>query len=111
MTTDKIMEGGSATPQKAFEKMVNKAAWLLSEGRVVKISPYLYYVIGKNSKHLVRYENGRFICTCKGFEEKGVCSHVIAVATLSELKDVNAFLDERVKERVRRELRELYGKK
>lgn len=91
-------------------KMINKAAWLLSEGRVVKISPYLYYVIGRNSKHLVRYENGRFICTCKGFQEKGVCSHVIAVTTLSELKDVDTFLDERIGERVSRELRRLYKK-
>ncbi|AJB42502.1 hypothetical protein TCARB_1458 [Thermofilum adornatum 1505] len=90
--------------------MINKAAWLLSEGRVVKISPYLYYVIGKNSKHLVRYENGKFICTCKGFQEKGVCSHVIAVVTLSELKDADAFLDERIRERISRELRQLYRK-
>ncbi len=88
-------------------KVINKAAWLLSEGRVVKISPYLYYVIGRNSKHLVKYEGGRFVCTCKGFESKGFCSHVLAVATLSELKDSSVILDEAVRQRVLRELRQL----
>jgi hypothetical protein len=101
-------KGESPQAQPVTARMINKAAWLLSEGRVVKISPYLYYVIGKNSKHLVRYEDGKFICTCKGFQEKGVCSHVIAVATLSELKNADSFLDERIRERVSRELRQYY---
>lgn len=105
-----VESGGGGQASSVTTKMINKAAWLLSEGRVVKISPYLYYVIGKNSKHLVRYENGKFICTCKGFQEKGVCSHVIAVVTLSELKDADAFLDERIRERISRELRQLYRK-
>lgn len=88
-------------------KIINKAAWLLSEGRVVRISPYMYYVIGRNSKHLVKYENGRFTCTCKGFESKGFCSHVLAVTTLSELKDASTLLDEAVRQRVLKELKAL----
>jgi len=74
----------------------------------VKISPFMYYVIGRNSKHLVKYENGRFSCTCKGFESKGFCSHVLAVMTLSELKEeVSSFFDEAVRQRVLRELRSM----
>lgn len=96
--------------QQALIKTINKAAWLLSEGRVVKISPYMYYVIGRNSKHLVKYENGRFTCTCKGFEIKGFCSHVLAVMTLSELKDASSVLDEAVRQRVMKELRSMSRK-
>ncbi|MEM1631636.1 MAG: SWIM zinc finger family protein [Thermofilum sp.] len=102
VNTQKSSEG-----QQAMMKIINKAAWLLSEGRVVKISPYMYYVIGRNSKHLVKYEGGRFACTCKGFESKGFCSHVLAVMTLSGLKDASSVLDEAVKQRVMKELKAL----
>ncbi|AKG38070.1 MAG: SWIM zinc finger family protein [Infirmifilum sp.] len=93
-----------------MDSIIARAAWLLAEGRVVKVSPYLYYVMGRVGKHLVRVEGGKLTCTCKGFQEKGICSHVVAVSTLLELKDVDAFLDERVRERVRRELRERFNK-
>ncbi|PLJ77319.1 MAG: hypothetical protein B7L53_07145 [Thermofilum sp. NZ13] len=105
-------EGKSeATMQREIplDRMIARAAWLLAEGRVVKISPYLYYVMGKNGKHLVRVEGGRLTCTCKGFQEKGICSHVIAVSTLSGIKSIDSFLDERIRDRVRRELRETFG--
>jgi hypothetical protein len=97
---------GEGVQPAAMQKMINKAAWLLSEGRVVKISPYMFYVIGRNSKHLVKYENGKFYCTCKGFESKGFCSHVLAVMTLSGLKEeASSFFDEAVRQRVLREIR------
>jgi len=92
-------------PEEQLNRMISKAAWLLEEGRVVKISPYLYYVIGKRNKHMVRYENGRFVCTCKGFKKKGICSHVMAVLALTEIKDADKFLAERVNRRLVRELR------
>lgn len=95
-------------PEEAFNKMISKAAWLLEEGRVVKISPYLYYVIGKRNRHMVRYVNGRFVCTCKGYKSKGICSHVMAVLALTEIKDADSFLAERINLRLRRELREVF---
>lgn len=95
-------------PEEAFNKMISKAAWLLEEGRVVKISPYLYYVIGKRNRHMVRYENGRFVCTCKGFKNKGICSHVMAVLALTEIKDADRFLAERINLRLQKELREVF---
>ncbi len=90
---------------EALSRMISKAAWLLEEGRVVKISPYLYYVIGKRNKHMVRYEDGKFVCTCKGYRMKGICSHVMAVLALTEIKDADKFLAERVNRRLTRELR------
>lgn len=98
-------EGKVDLSEEALNRMISKAAWLLEEGRVVKISPYLYYVIGKRNKHMVRYENGRFVCTCKGFKKKGICSHVMAVLALTEIKDADKFLAERVNRRLMRELR------
>ncbi|RLE58208.1 MAG: hypothetical protein DRJ35_08295 [Thermoprotei archaeon] len=95
-------------PEEAFNKMISKAAWLLEEGRVVKISPYLYYVIGKRNRHMVRYVNGKFVCTCKGFKNKGICSHVMAVLALTEIKDADQFLAERINLRLQKELREIF---
>ena len=92
-------------PEEAINKMINKAAWLLEEGRVVKISRYMYYVIGKKNRHIVRYENDKFVCTCKGYKEKKLCSHVMAVLALTEIKDADNFLAERVSIRLQRELR------
>lgn len=110
MSANNVSTSGTSAQKKEIpmDKIISRAAWLLAEGRVVKISPYLYYVMGRIGKHLVRVEGGKLTCTCKGFQEKGVCSHVVAVSTLLELKDVNSFLDERIRERVTKELKELY---
>ncbi len=94
-------------PRTALEKIINKAAWLLEDGRVVKISDVLYYVMGRKNRHMVRVEGGKLYCTCPGFKEKGICSHVVAVSAVMEMKDGTKFLDERIKIRLQRELREL----
>ncbi|MEZ0346576.1 MAG: SWIM zinc finger family protein [Infirmifilum sp.] len=111
MSSNNALTGKDAVQKKEIpmDKIISRAAWLLAEGRVVRISPYLYYVMGKVGKHLVRVEGGKLVCTCKGFQEKGICSHVVAVSTLLELKDVDLFLDERIRERVRKELREIFN--
>jgi len=85
--------------------MVSKAAWLIEEGRVVKISDVMYYVMGRRNRHIVRVEGGRFMCTCPGFKERGICSHVLAVSTLVKLQDKEGLLDRALRERVERELR------
>lgn len=100
----------SEKKEALLDKIISRAAWLLAEGRVVKVSPYLYYVMGRHGKHLVRVEEGKLTCTCRGFQERGICSHVVAVSTLLSMKDVDTFLDEVIRERVRRELQQIYGK-
>ncbi len=111
MSAGNAVENRETTTRREIplDRMIARAAWLLAEGRVVKISPYLYYVMGRNGKHLVKVEGGKLVCTCKGFQEKGICSHIIAVSTLAGMKDIDSFLNERISERVRRELREIYG--
>lgn len=85
--------------------MISKAAWLLQEGRVVRISDVMYYVKGRKNRHIVRVEGDKLTCTCPGFKERGVCSHVIAVSTLIKLEGRRELLDELLRARIERELR------
>jgi len=89
-------------------RLVAKAAWLMHEGRVVKISDVLYYVIGRKNRHMVKVEGDKLVCTCNGFKERGVCSHVIAVSTIRRLNLESGYLNEALKARAERELRLLY---
>jgi len=91
-----------------YTRMINKAAWLLEDGRVVKISDYMFYVMGRKNRHIVKVENGELICTCPGFKDKGICSHVVAVSTLLKLDKGSSFINERINMRLKRELRNLY---
>lgn len=90
--------------------MISKAAWLIEEGRVVRISEVMYYVMGRKNRHIVRVEGSTFSCTCPGFRERRVCSHVIAVSALIKLKDKRELFDEATRERVEKELK-LFNKK
>ncbi len=91
-----------------YMRIINKAAWLLEDGRVVKISDYMFYVMGRKNRHIVKVENGKLICTCPGYREKGICSHVVAVSTLLKMDKTSSFVDERINMRLKRELKNLH---
>lgn len=91
--------------QDFASRMVAKATWLIYKGRVVKISDYMYYVMGRKNRHIVKVEGDRLACTCDGFKEKGICSHVIAVSTVIKLASSREFLDEALRARIERELK------
>lgn len=93
---------------KALQKIVDKAAWLIETGRVVKISDYMFYVMGRKNRHIVKVERDGLACTCPGYKEKKVCSHVVAVMAVLEMKGGLEYLDEKVRRRVMRELRMLW---
>lgn len=86
-------------------RMIAKAAWLILDGRVVRISDVMYYVIGRQNRHIVTVEGDRLRCTCEGFKERGVCSHVVAVSTVIWMTTKQEYIDERIRARVQRELR------
>lgn len=87
-----------------MNRIIAKAAWLMHEGRIIKISDKMYYVVGRRNRHIVRVDNGKLSCTCDGFRERNVCSHVIAVSTMIKFSGGENF-DEFVKNRVLRELK------
>ena len=93
---------------KALQKIVDKAAWLIDTGRVVKISDYMFYVMGRKNRHIVKIDENGLTCTCPGYREKKICSHVVAVMAVLEMKGGLEYLNERIRRRVTRELRELW---
>jgi len=101
--------GSEEITPDAFQKIVEKAVWLIENGRVVKISDMMFYVMGRRNRHIVKVEGDRLTCTCPGFKSKQLCSHVIAVSTILKMREGIEYLDERVRERVSRELRTLRG--
>ncbi len=101
------MESSHNINEEAFQRIVNKAAWLLAEGRVTKISDVMFYVMGRKNRHIVKVENDQLTCTCPGFKEKNICSHIVAVSVFLGLKDKAKLIDERVRIRVEKELRNL----
>jgi hypothetical protein len=88
-----------------MNRLVSKAAWLIHEGRIVRISDVLYYVVGRKNRHLVRVEGGKLSCTCNGYRERGICSHTIAVSTIMRLTSGREYLGETLRMRVERELK------
>ncbi|RLE96777.1 MAG: hypothetical protein DRJ57_05220 [Thermoprotei archaeon] len=91
--------------REAMNRIISKAAWLILDGRVIRISDIMYYVMGRKNRHIVRVDGGKLVCTCEGFKERGICSHVVAVSTVMWLSSGYEYLDEWVRARVERELK------
>lgn len=96
-------EGGNAN--YAYQRMINKAAWLITTGRVVRISNYMFYVMGRRNRHIVKLGGNKLACTCPGYKERSMCSHVVAVSAILEMHDGLSFLEDRVRARLQRELK------
>ncbi|MCS7104562.1 MAG: hypothetical protein NZ954_03245 [Thermofilaceae archaeon] len=92
-----------------MSRVIAKAAWLIHEGRIVRISETMYYVIGRKNKHIVRVDGSSLTCTCNGYRERRTCSHIVAVSTIIKLSSGSDYLNKVMKARVERELR-LIGK-
>lgn len=67
-----------------LEELLAKASRLIEAGRVERLSPGVYNVIGNHGTYTVvqNYE-GEVNCSCQGFLKKGRCSHATAVMLLS----------------------------
>jgi len=64
-----------------IDSLLWKALRLAKEGRVLKESSDVFHVKGDHGTYLVqRDEQGRYICSCTGFWNRGRCSHSLAAA-------------------------------
>lgn len=72
----------------SFPKVVlRKARILVKKGAVSRISETVYSVESQHPERLriqphymvEKTRNGRWVCSCEGFEKRGICSHAIAV--------------------------------
>ncbi|MCX6649390.1 MAG: SWIM zinc finger family protein [Candidatus Bathyarchaeota archaeon] len=65
-------------------KMLDKAERLLKAGRIERLDGGHYNVIGDHGTYTLVVRNGRVYCSCPGYQEKGVCSHSLAVMKLTQ---------------------------
>ena len=72
----------------SFPKVVlQKARNLVKKGAVSRISETVYAVESQHPERLStqphymveKTTDGKWICSCEGFEKRGICSHAIAV--------------------------------
>jgi len=72
----------------SFPKVVlRKARNLVKEGAVSRISGTVYSVESQHPERLRtqphymvrKTADGEWVCSCEGFEKRGICSHAIAV--------------------------------
>lgn len=86
--------------QRLFEKAIR----LIEEGRVVQISPLMFYVVGDHGKYFVHVNNGIVRCLCPGYKRRGFCSHIIAVLLLVLRDDYRKTLEEGLRRRLEHQL-------
>jgi predicted nucleic acid-binding Zn finger protein len=67
-----------------LHKMLDKADRLLKAGRIERLESGHFNVIGDHGTYTLVVRNGRVYCSCPGFQEKGVCSHSLAVLKLTQ---------------------------
>ena len=65
-------------------KMLDKAERLLKAGRIERLDTGHYNVIGDHGTYTLVVRDGRVYCSCPGYQEKGVCSHSLAVMKLTQ---------------------------
>ena len=67
-----------------IHKMLDKADRLLKSGRIERLDGGHYNVIGDHGTYSLVVRVGRVYCSCPGFQEKGVCSHSLAVMKMTQ---------------------------
>ncbi len=71
-------------PDVPLYRMLDKADRLLKSGRIERLDGGHFNVIGDHGTYTLVVRNGRVYCSCPGFQEKGVCSHSLAVMKLNQ---------------------------
>jgi len=60
-------------------RAAEKAEKLITEGKVTRIGPLKFSVVGYHDTYTISIENDIVKCTCPGYAQRGLCSHSIAV--------------------------------
>ncbi|MEM2281631.1 MAG: SWIM zinc finger family protein [Candidatus Bathyarchaeia archaeon] len=63
-----------------------KVARLILENRLFQLCPSLYVVSGLHARYRVAFKNGRWQCSCPGFQQSGTCTHAEAVSKIDSLR-------------------------
>ena len=57
---------------------IEKAKRYASEPERINFKQFEATVKGENSDHVVRYNEGKWSCTCSYFQNRAICSHTMA---------------------------------
>jgi hypothetical protein len=64
----------------SIEAVIDKALKLIAAGRVERLVPQRFNVVGDHGTYnVVQAPNGSVSCSCPGFRSRGRCSHSEAV--------------------------------
>ncbi|MFW6110874.1 MAG: SWIM zinc finger family protein [Thermoproteota archaeon] len=76
--------------------VLKKAEELFNSGEVTRLSDTVYSVESQHPEalhvpphYMIEKTEGRWKCSCKGFENRGICSHVIAVVMMESQRRSN----------------------
>lgn len=68
----------------SIEAMIDKALKLIAAGRVERLGPQRFNVVGDHGTYnVVQAPNGSVSCSCPGFRSRGRCSHSEAVKIMT----------------------------
>lgn len=65
--------------QSSLIGKVEKAKRYATERNRVSFSAFTASFEGEHDRYSVRYEDGRWRCSCTSFSQAGLCSHVMAM--------------------------------
>jgi len=68
--------------RKKLQAIIDKANRLVHSNRVLQIKSDVYLVQGTTGLRKVLVKGNSVKCDCKGFRERGLCSHSLAVRTI-----------------------------
>ncbi len=92
------------TMSPEYLKVLDKAEKLINEGRIIRISSLMFYVIGDHGKYFVWVDDKGVRCNCQGFKKRGFCSHAIAVLLLLLRKKYRESLEKGLRKRLHEQL-------
>ncbi len=70
--------------QSSLIGKIEKAKRYAHEPERAKIAEFSASFQGDNNLYQVKYESGKWHCTCRFFSQMGICSHIMALQKIME---------------------------